>query len=403
MQKLKTFLSRYNLVTAPFFIILSLAAVTLTPWHIYMHGLAWQNIALFLFMLCATLMSITCGYHRLFAHRSYEASPVLKFFYLVFGACAFQQSCIQWASEHRVHHQFVDQEKDPYSIQEGFWWAHIGWILSSKKANAARPQDLLNDPLVMWQEKYWKWIGGLVGGLMPALIAHFLWNDFLGGFIYGGVLRLFLAHHITFAINSLAHTLGKQNYTDTNSAKDSWITAIFTFGEGYHNFHHWYARDYRNGIKAYHWDPSKWFIKSMNWLGLTWNLKQASQEAILQARLKMQKKRLEQHQPLSEKAELLFDEACQKIEQLKLKKQELSQLAEQKKAAFMNSLDLQQQEFQQSFKQTQAAFYKQLREKKASLVHSIDQQQLELKHSIKQTKKALQKQLKEWSKVAKPA
>jgi len=130
-----------------------------------------------------------------------------------------------------------------------------------------------------------------MGFLLPMLLA-WTWGDLWGGLIIAGALRISLAQHITFCINSVCHTFGNQPYTDKNSARDNWFTALLTLGEGYHNFHHKFASDYRNGIRFYHFDPTKWLIRSLSYLKLASDLKKVSQYQIIKSRLEMGQKRL---------------------------------------------------------------------------------------------------------------
>lgn len=270
---------KLNPITTVFFIATPILAVVGTVLYLTFHGITWIAIALFFAMISATLMSISAGYHRLFSHQTHEAAPWLKFCYLAFGAAAFQESCLRWATDHRFHHRYVDTENDPYNIRQGPFWAHIGWILYEDGKPRPPPKDLLEDKLVAWQEKYWVYLGILFGFGLPTLIGA-LFGDPWGGFIFGGLLRMVVAHHFTFCVNSLAHMIGAQPYTTDNTARDSWITAIFTFGEGYHNFHHWKPGDYRNGTRLYHWDPPKWFICAMSWCRQTWDLRRTPTEMI---------------------------------------------------------------------------------------------------------------------------
>lgn len=253
-------------------------------------------ILLFVFFYISTLTSITAGYHRLFSHRSYEAHFLLKLFYALFGAAAFQQSILKWAADHRVHHRFVDTENDPYNINRGFWYAHMLWMFvdDGRRREPSYKRyslDLEKDKLVVWQDKYYVPIAVLMGFGLPALIGYFM-GSVLGGLLFGGFLRLVIGHHVTFFINSLCHMWGKQTYTDKNTARDSFALAIFTFGEGYHNFHHFFHKDYRNGVKWYSWDPTKWIINLARWFGLADKLHRVSKVEIERARMAMVEKRL---------------------------------------------------------------------------------------------------------------
>ncbi|MEZ4704904.1 MAG: fatty acid desaturase [Bdellovibrionota bacterium] len=277
----------YSLKTTVPFVVLFLGSVIGTPIYLYYRDLTWVAGAMFLLMTVLTLMSITAGYHRLFSHKSYQANSLVKFLFLFFGAGAFQESCLKWSAEHRIHHRYVDTEKDPYNIHQGFFWAHMGWMISGKDPKAPHPKDLVSDPLVMWQHNHWFWIGLVSGFLFPMVLGYAL-GDMWGGLFFGGFVRLFVGHHCTFFVNSIAHTFGTQPYSDETTARDSWWVALLTFGEGYHNFHHKYPADYRNGIRAYHWDPSKWLIQILHVVGMTWNLKQTPEEVIMRNKVKTQ-------------------------------------------------------------------------------------------------------------------
>ena len=312
---------KVNPLNTVFFIGTPLIAVLGGGYYGWSHGITWVAVMLFFGMLTLTLMSISAGYHRLFAHRTHEAAPWLKVCYLIFGAAAFQHSCLRWATEHRLHHRFVDTDADPYNIKAGPFWAHIGWILYDDFQERPAPKDLLEDPLVMWQARYWVPLGILFCFGFPMAIGAYF-GDAWGGLLFGGFVRLVVAHHLTFMINSLAHMIGSQPYTDENTGRDSWITAIFTFGEGYHNFHHWNPGDYRNGIRFYHWDPPKWFIRTMSWFGQTWACKRAPEEAILRARIKMEHQRVRsRHGSFGEKFDELFENLMHEIDRLSKRRQ----------------------------------------------------------------------------------
>lgn len=251
---------------------------------------------LFGFFYVTTLVSITAGYHRLFSHKSYEAHWALRLFYALFGAAAFQQSILKWAGDHRVHHRFVDTDKDPYNINRGFWYAHMLWMFVDEGTrNSAEYQrytmDLKRDKIVMWQDKYYVPLAIFMSFGLPTLIGAAM-GSALGGLVFGGFIRLVIGHHVTFFINSLCHMWGKQTYTDTNTARDSFALAIFTFGEGYHNFHHFFHNDYRNGVRWYNFDPTKWAINGARWMGLAQKLHRVSKIEIERARMAMVEKRL---------------------------------------------------------------------------------------------------------------
>jgi stearoyl-CoA desaturase (delta-9 desaturase) len=278
------------------FVLTTVVAVTVVPWYGITHGYHATAWILFTLFLYANGMAITCGYHRLFAHCTYEAHPILKFAYLLFGAMALQNSALNWAAGHRVHHRFIDDpERDPYCARRGFWFSHIGWMLRSYPSgdpDFSTVRDLARDPMVMWQHNHYL-LAALSTNLGLPLLVGYLVGDVWGVFLLAGVLRLVVSHHFTFFINSLAHMWGSQPYTDENTARDNPVVALLTYGEGYHNFHHMFAHDYRNGLRWWQWDPSKWFISGMSVLGLTRNLKRVPWFKIQRALLDTQFQRAE--------------------------------------------------------------------------------------------------------------
>ncbi len=244
-----------------------------------------RTLLLGLIWFALTGLSISGGYHRLFAHRSYRASRLLQFPYLAFGAAAVQNSALSWATDHRVHHAYADTEKDPYNIRRGFLWAHVGWVLF--KAPEARTEvaveDLTANRLVTFQHKHYVLMAIVFGALLPAGLGA-LWGDWVGGLLVGCFLRLVLMWHATFSINSFAHCIGRRPYCTQTSARDSAFTALISFGEGYHNFHHRFQADYRNGVRWYHFDPTKWIVFLLGKVGVTWDIKRTPVDAILRAR-----------------------------------------------------------------------------------------------------------------------
>jgi stearoyl-CoA desaturase (delta-9 desaturase) len=270
------------------------AAAIFVPWYGLTHGFSTADWGVFAFFLIANGMAITAGYHRLWAHRTYEAHWSLRLLYLVFGTMALQNSVFAWCSGHRTHHLHVDdEERDPYSARRGFWFSHIGWMLRaypSGRDDFSNIPDLKRDPLLVFQHRYYVPLALIANFGLP-LAAGLLFHDVWGMLILAGVLRLVWSHHVTFFINSLAHMWGSRPYTEDNSARDNPVLAVVTYGEGYHNFHHIFAHDYRNGVRWWQWDPTKWLIASLQLVGLTRRLKRTPVFQIQRALLAMQFKR----------------------------------------------------------------------------------------------------------------
>ncbi len=268
-----------------FFLFTGIVGTLGAPFYISHYGISPFMIALSLFYLTATGLSITMGYHRLFSHSTYKAHPLAQSFFLFFGAAAFEQSALKWSSQHRDHHQYLDTERDPYSVKQGFWHAHIGWLVNWKQPNHyLNVHDLQKNSMVMSQHKYYG-LWALVAGVVVPMLFGALAGEALAAFIIAVCFRIAFVQHTTFCVNSVCHWMGNKTYDSESTARDHWLVAILTFGEGYHNFHHRFPSDYRNGIRWYHWDPSKWGITLLRTVGLAYDLHQTPYFRILHARL----------------------------------------------------------------------------------------------------------------------
>lgn len=300
------------LTNALVFGITGFIALFLVPLEGFINGFDWVEIIACIFLIWLSGMSITAGYHRLWSHKTYDAHPLVKTVFAIGGAMALQNSILHWSSDHRVHHKHVDiNGEDPYSAKNGFWFSHIGWMLREYQAHRYDDynncKDLQKDKVVMWQHNNYLTIMLAANFGIPMLLG-WLNGDVLGMLLLAGVFRLVVVHHITFFINSLAHIWGRQPYTDSNTARDNGFLAFFTFGEGYHNFHHIFEYDYRNGIRWWQFDPTKWLIKGLSFIQLTKNLRKCPEERIEKAKLAMQLKRAQmkaENSGLSNKDEIL--------------------------------------------------------------------------------------------------
>ena len=273
-------------VNVSFLVLTPVFAVAGAAWYTAVNGWFWQDLALCAVMYIATGISITAGYHRYYSHRTYECSKPVQLFWLLFGAAAVENSALCWCSDHRDHHRYVDSEKDPYDIMKGIFWAHMGWIFYKNQPRFDNAPDLKADPLVQWQHRWYLAITTGIGLGIP-LIVGLMTGRIWGAILWGGLVRLVLCHHGTFLINSAAHAFGRQPYSTSDTSRDNPFLAIFTFGEGYHNFHHSFPADYRNGVRWYHWDPSKWLILVLRQFGQTWRLSTIPDRAIARAKMEM--------------------------------------------------------------------------------------------------------------------
>lgn len=267
--------TRFAYKTFTIFCLIALVTLVGTPLFGYLYGYTLFDWVMFGILYIFTGLGITVGYHRLISHRSFECHPWVKAVLLIAGAWALQNSALRWSADHIRHHARTDQEEDPYNAQKGFWYSHCGWLfLNTKHRSENYERQLRKDPMVMWQHKYY-W-GIMTSGLVFPLVLGFLHGGVTGAigcFMLAGMFRTFMVLNSTFAINSFCHMFGTQPHGQHDSSRDSWIVSFVCLGEGYHNYHHTYARDYRNGARWYNFDPSKWLIYTLSVLGLATNLR----------------------------------------------------------------------------------------------------------------------------------
>lgn len=242
----------------------------------------YRTLLLASYMNLMAGLGITGGYHRLWAHKSFNASRPIEYLLAFYGAAAGEGSIFWWSRDHRMHHKFEDTRRDPYSIRYGFFWAHIGWLMHYKSDHLMKEgkrlcdgglmKDLENNEVVTWQRRHFGKIFLLAAIVQPTLIAS-LWGDAYNGLFVAGALALMCTFQSTMCVNSLAHMWGEKPYNKKISAVQNVIVAVITFGEGWHNFHHAFPTDFRCSDQWYQWNPTRWFIKGCAVLGLASNLK----------------------------------------------------------------------------------------------------------------------------------
>jgi stearoyl-CoA desaturase (delta-9 desaturase) len=256
------------------FLLISLTALIGVPLFGYLYGYAWLDWTMCGLLYLVSGLGITVGYHRLIAHGSFQCPDWVKALLLVAGGWAMENSALKWAADHARHHARVDTEDDPYNAGKGFWHSHCGWVfLKDTRYTERYAPWLRKDRVVLWQHRWYALI--VLSGLVVPFTAGWLAGGGLRGlacFLLAGVARTFLVLNSTFCINSICHLWGRQPYSQTNTSRDSWWVSLVTFGEGYHNYHHTFPRDYRNGPRWYNFDPSKWMIFGLSQAGLARNL-----------------------------------------------------------------------------------------------------------------------------------
>jgi stearoyl-CoA desaturase (delta-9 desaturase) len=247
-------------------------------------GMLWQravgplDLALFAGMYLLTAIGITVGYHRLLTHKSFETLPGVKYAFAVLGSMAIQGPVLDWVADHRKHHAFTDKEGDPHSPHghESWWrgllYAHMGWLLDTQGQATKRQfaRDLLEDPGMRRINRVFPWLA-LGGLLVPFALGWLISGTLAGGLtglVWGGLVRVFFVHHVTWSVNSVCHFLGTRRYaTDDHSTNVLWL-ALPSLGESFHHNHHAFPKSAKHGLRWYEIDLSGAFIGLLEKVGL---------------------------------------------------------------------------------------------------------------------------------------
>lgn len=265
---------------------------------VYMWGVGvdWPQLVLMTSMYVATGMGITVGYHRYFTHKSFSAGPVMVSVLGVLGSMAVEGSILRWCATHRSHHHHSDGDMDPHSPHghgegvlgtlKGFWNAHMGWIFHPPGEPLTRyVPDLMRDRLILTLSRLfplWVALGMVVptilGGLLELVLGGgFWWGAFLG-FVWGGLVRVLVVHHITWSVNSICHLWGSRPYRSADESRNNPIVGVLALGEGWHNNHHAFPTSARHGLEWWQFDSSWLLIKSFEKLGLVHDVRVPSRE-----------------------------------------------------------------------------------------------------------------------------
>jgi fatty-acid desaturase len=222
--------------------------------------------AVFLWFLTSCL-GICIGFHRLLTHKSFQTNVWVTRFLVLCGVLAFQGSPSIWVGTHRVHHQHSDRPGDPHSPQNHFWWGHVSWLCFFEHLDAfSYGKDVISDSWISLMDKYWFIFSPILGGL--------LW--LVGGMpflVWGLFVRTVFSWHFTWAVNSIAHRWGYQNFDTHDDSKNNAFVALFSFGEGWHNNHHAFPQSARHGLKFWEIDPAFMFIRFLQFVGLATKVK----------------------------------------------------------------------------------------------------------------------------------
>jgi stearoyl-CoA desaturase (delta-9 desaturase) len=259
----------------------------LVGWQVWNEYLHWSDILVFAILYVSTALGVTVGFHRLFTHRSFATSRVLRGVFAALGSAAIEGPVISWVADHRKHHAFSDAPGDPHSphVDHGVGWrgalrglmhAHMGWLFIHTQRGARKryAPDLVADPVVSFVDRTFIWwalgglgaafgLGWLIGGTLTAALTGLLW---------GGAVRLLVVHHVTYSINSLCHYFGRRRFdTDDESRNLAWLS-LLSMGEAWHNNHHAFPTSAAHGLRWYELDLSNLVIRSLEKLGLAWDV-----------------------------------------------------------------------------------------------------------------------------------
>jgi stearoyl-CoA desaturase (delta-9 desaturase) len=215
------------------------------------------------------MFGVTAGYHRYFSHRSYRLGRVGQFLMAFLAQTSGQKGILWWAAQHRQHHRHSDLQQDIHSpLQRGFWWSHVGWILSNEHDtyDAKKVQDMARFPELRWLDRF-HWFPTVV------FAAVIFWAGGMDAFVWGYVVSTVLLYHCTFAINSLAHLFGSRRFDTPDQSRNNWLLALVTFGEGWHNNHHFSMGSCRQGVRWYEIDLTYAVLKLMAALGIAKDLR----------------------------------------------------------------------------------------------------------------------------------
>ena len=262
--------------------VLPFAGLVIAGWQLWNSWLHWYDLVAFFALYIPTALGVTVGFHRLFTHRSFKTGPITRGVIGAFGSAAIEGPLISWVADHRKHHTFSDEDGDPHSPHvdhgglRGLFHAHVGWLfIHTQRGSQERfAPDLLADPVVRFIDRtfiLWALVGlaipfGLgvaIGGTVAAGLTALLW---------GGAVRVFVLHHVTYSVNSLCHMFGRRPYETKDESRNLAWLALPTFGEAWHNNHHAFPTSAAHGLGRWQIDPSALLIAVLEKLGLAWDV-----------------------------------------------------------------------------------------------------------------------------------
>ncbi len=232
-------------------------------------GITWEWVFLAVASYYLRMFAVTAGYHRYFAHRAFKTSRVVQFGLAFLAMTSAQKGVLWWAAHHRHHHRHSDEKKDVHSpIQTGFWFSHLGWILTkgTQRTDLDQVKDFAGYPEIILLNRH-----NLIPPTVYAALMYALWG--FPGLIWGFFISTIVLYHCTFFINSLSHMIGKARYPSNDGSKNSFVLAVLCCGEGWHNNHHYYQSAVRQGWFWWEVDLSYYILTILSWIGIVWDLR----------------------------------------------------------------------------------------------------------------------------------
>lgn len=268
-----------NKVTVLIAVVVPLLATAFAVWQLWKWAVDWPDLLLLVAMYVPISLGVTAGFHRMLTHRSFQAHPIIRAILLICGSMAVQGAAITWASNHLKHHALADKPGDPHSPVEGLFHAHLGWLFGDDDADPeVYCRHLLKDPVVVFVDKtFGLWV--LLSLLIPFAVGG--WT----GLLWGGAVRIFLLHHVTWSVNSVCHTFGRRAYETTDRSRNQWTVGLLAMGEGWHNNHHAFPRSAIHGLDRWQFDLSAWVIQTLERVRLVTHVQRIAPETLARKRL----------------------------------------------------------------------------------------------------------------------
>jgi stearoyl-CoA desaturase (delta-9 desaturase) len=265
-----------TIVLAPF------VATAFAIVQLWERAVSWRDLALLAGLYIPISLGVTAGFHRMLTHRSFRAHPTARAIILILGSMAVEGAAIGWAANHLKHHALSDQPGDPHSPVDGLVHAHLGWLFNLEQADpAVYCRFLLRDRVVVFVDRTFPlWV--VLSLVIPFAIGG--WT----GLLWGGLVRMFFVHHVTWSVNSVCHTFGRRTFATTDRSRNQWTVGLLGMGEGWHNNHHAFPRSAVHGLDRWQLDVSAWFIAALERLRLATDVQRIAPDAIARKRLSAQ-------------------------------------------------------------------------------------------------------------------